>query len=328
MIYFVRFAWLPAAGILLAVLFLVALARYKRKKIKYRYSFGSMFKRESLGTRHQHKKIFWALRCFTLITLAILIARPQIVDSRSNVQIDGIDIVLVLDASGSMQHTDLANDERSRFEIAKEEAIRFAQKRDNDAIGLVIFANDAISRCPITSDKRIVCNMIRELKIGDINADGTLLATSMVTAANRLKHSRAKSKVMILLTDGTPSPNDMSADTAIEIAQKLGIKIYTIGIGKDQDTYMMHAFYGRIQLPKVNSQLLSHIANQTGGQFFMAYDASDMRKIYETIDQLERTKHETPVFSKYYDVFLPVTLALMGCISMELLLSTFTWFSI
>ena len=229
MSYFVRFAWLPAAFILLAVVVLVALARYKRKKIKYRYAFGSMFKRESLVTSHPHKKIFWVLRCATLIVLAILIAKPQIVDSRSNVQVDGIDIVLVLDASGSMELTDLENDQRSRFEIAKEEAIGFAQKRDNDGIGLVIFAHDAISRCPITSDKRIICNMIRESKNRDINSDTTLLATAMITAANRLKHSRSKSKVMILLTDGEPSPHDTNPDTAIEIAKKLGIKVYTIG---------------------------------------------------------------------------------------------------
>lgn len=328
MIYFVRFAQFSIALILLAVVLVITLARYKRKKPKYRYSFGSMFKRESLGTRHPYKKVFWTFRFLTLVVLAILIAKPQIVDSRSNVQVDGIDIMLVLDASGSMILTDFEGDQRSRFEIAKEEAIRFARKRDNDAIGLVIFANDAISRCPITSDKHIVCNMIRELQIGDINQDGTVLATSMITAANRLKHSKAKSKVMILLTDGEPSPQDMSAETAIEIAQKLGIKVYTIGIGSDEDALMYHPFYGRIPKPKVNAQLLTHIAKQTGGQFFLASDASDMRKIYETIDQLERTRHETPIFSKYYDVFLPVTLALMGFISMELFLSTFVWFSI
>lgn len=268
------------------------------------------------------------MRAFTLATLALLIARPQIVDSRSNIQLDGIDIMLVLDASGSMTLSDLEGDERPRFEIAKQEAIRFANKRDNDAIGLVIFANDAISRCPITSDKRVVCNMIRELKIGDINPDGTLLATSMVTAANRLKYSKAKSKVMILLTDGEPSQNDMNHELAIEIAQKLGIKVYTIGIGSDKDTFFMHPFFGRIPKPKVNAQLLTKIAQQTGGTFFMAYDAADMRKIYETIDALERTKHETPIFSRYYDLFFPITVGLMGCMSIELLLSTFVWFSI
>ncbi len=326
--YFVRFAWLPAAGILLAVLACVVLVRMWRKKTKYRYSLGASLKRASLASTHPHKKIFWTLRFLTLVILALLIAKPQIVDSRSNIQVDGIDIVLVLDASGSMTLNDLEGDDRSRFEIAKHEAIRFVQRRDNDAIGLVVFANDALSRCPITSDKNIVCNMIRELQIGDIDDRGTLLATSMVTAANRLKHSRAKSKVMILLTDGEPSPNDMNSETAIEIAQKLGIKVYTIGVGSDQESYILHPFYGRVPKPKVNAQLLTEIAQKTGGQFFMAYQAADMRKIYETIDQLERTKHETTVFSKYYDLFAPVTLALMGFISIELLLSTFTWFSL
>lgn len=328
MIYFVRFAWLPALFIFLAIMVVAVFIQRRKKKIKYRYSLGSLFKRESLTTSHPYKKIFWMFRFLTLVVLAFLIAQPQIIDSRSNVQIDGIDIMLVLDASGSMSLNDFENDQRSRFDIAKEEAIRFAQKRENDALGLVIFAHDAISRCPITSDKRIVCNMIRELQLNDINSDGTVLATSMVTAANRLKLSRAKSKVMILLTDGTPSLHDMNSETAIEIAKKLGIKVYTIGIGSDEDRFAILPFYGRVQLPKVNAELLTHIAKETGGQFFMASDASDMRKIYETIDQLERTKHETPVFSKYYDIFFPVTLALMGCVSMELLLSTFAWFSL
>jgi len=326
--YFVQFVWLPVAFILFGVVVAIAILRRRKKKTKYRYSLGSLFKRDSLATTHPHKKVFWILRFVTLTVLALLIARPQIIDSRSNVQIDGIDIMLVLDASGSMTMCDFENDQRSRFEIAKEEAIRFAQKRDNDALGLVIFAHDAISRCPITHDKHVVCKMIRELALGDINSDGTVLATSMVTGANRLKLSRAKSKVMIVLTDGEPSPHDMSAETAIEVVKKLGIKVYTIGIGSDQDSFMLHPFYGRIQKPKVNAELLTHIAKETGGQFFMAYDSADMRKIYETIDRLERTKHETQVFSKYYDLFLPATLALMGFVSMELLLSTFTWFSL
>lgn len=326
--YFVRFAWLPVAGILLAVVAFLVFVRLWRKKTKYRYSLGNMLKRESFASTHPQKKIFWTFRFLTLVTLALLIAKPQIVDSRSNIQIDGIDIVLVLDVSGSMSLNDLEGDDRSRFEIAKYEAIRFVKRRENDAIGLVIFANDALSRSPLTHDKNIVCNMIRELNIGDIDDRGTLLATSVVTAANRLKHSKAKSKVMILLTDGEPSPNDMDAQTSIEIAQKLGIKIYTIGVGSDKESYILHPFYGHVPKPKVNAQLLTEMAQKTGGQFFMAYEAADMRKIYETIDQLERTKHETTIFSKYYDLFAPVTLALMGCISIELLLSTFAWFSL
>lgn len=328
MIYFLRFAWLPALFILLGVIFAIAFLRRRKKKTIYRYSLGSLLKRDFLATTHPFKKIFWTLRFLTLAVLAFLIARPQIVDSRSNVQIDGIDIMLVLDASGSMQLNDFDNDDRSRFDIAKEEAIRFAQKRDNDALGLVIFAHDAISRCPLSNDKRIICNMIRELQLNDINPDGTVLATAMVTAANRLKLSRAKSKIMILLTDGAPSQNDMNAETAIEIAKKLDIKVYTIGVGSEEQKFVLHPFYGRMPLPRVNGELLKHIAQETGGKFFMASNASDMRKIYETIDKLERTRHETQVFSKYYDIFFPVTLALMGCVSMELLLSTFAWFSL
>lgn len=329
MTYFLRFAWVSALYVLLPIVFIIVLLQYKWKKnTTYRYSLGSTLRKQFMASAHPHKKILWLTRFFVLLLLAFLIAQPQLVDSRSNVSVEGIDIVLVLDASGSMQYQDLDNDKRSRFDVAKDEAIRFVAKRDDDAIGLVLFGNDALSRCPITHDKKIVSQMIQELKLGDIDPDGTKLSTAIVTAANRLKHSKAQSKVMILLTDGEPSPGDMEPSVAIEVAKKLGIKVYTIGIGSDDSGFIRHPLYGLVPKQGINKNLLKAIAQQTGGQFFLAHDAQDMREIYNTIDTLERTRHESPIFSRYFHIFAPLTGALIGIFSVELLLSTFVWFGV
>lgn len=268
------------------------------------------------------------MRLLVLIILAIIIAKPQIVDSRSKVPVQGIDIVLVLDVSGSMQFKDYDDDNRSRFDVAKAEAIHFIEKRDHDALGLVLFGKDTVSRCPITFDKQLLKEVVEELKLGVINSDGTMLITGIVTAANRLKYSQSKSKVMIVLTDGEPSEGDMDPSVGIDVAKKLGIKIYTVGIGSEEERVFMHPLYGVIAKPKVNKELLTKIARDTGGHYFIARNASDMRRIYNKIDALEKTDHEVPVFSLYYDVLVPAVGLMMGLIFFELIFSTFVWFSL
>ncbi len=268
------------------------------------------------------------MRVLLLVILAFLIAKPQLVDSHSKVKVQGIDIVLAVDISGSMQIQDDKNDERSRVAIAKEEAIRFITKRSNDAIGLVVFGQQAVSRCPLTLDKNVLRTIVKDLAIGDIDPQGTALTTALVTAANRLKNSKAKSKVIILLTDGEPSEHDMPSKLGIEAAKKMGIKVYTIGIGSDKEVQIMHPFYGMVVMPKVNAELLTQIAQETGGKFFMARNAKDMRTIYDTIDLLEKTETEMPVFSNYWDIFIPFVCGALFLVFAELLLSTFMWFAV
>jgi len=268
------------------------------------------------------------MRSLVLLLLAFLIAKPQLVDSHSKLKVEGIDIVLAIDVSGSMQIQDHKDDQRSRIEIAKAEAIRFIEKRDNDAIGLVIFGADAVSRCPLTLDKTILKKMVYDLDIGVIPPDGTVISTALVTAVNRLRSSKAKSKVIILLTDGEPSQGDMPVPIAIDVAKKLGIKVYTVGIGSDEERSFMHPLYGPIVLPKVNSELLTKISAQTGGQFFMARSAKDMREIYDKIDSLERTEIEAPVFSNFLDIFVPIVWFICAVLMLELLLSSFIWFGL
>jgi Ca-activated chloride channel homolog len=326
--FFIRcsYPWYSIA--LIALIFAAMIARrFLHKTVIYRYSLGSALKRKNI-TSYFHKKFFYVLRLVVLLLLALGVAKWQVVDSRSKIPLSGIDIVLVLDVSGSMQFRDYDDDERSRFDVAKAEAIRFIEKRHADALGLVLFGKDTVSRCPITFDKEMLQAVVDELKLGVIDADGTMLVTGIVTAANRLKHSHAKSKVMIVLTDGEPSEGDLDPSIGIEVAKKLGIKIYTVGIGSEQDQVFMHPMYGVVSKPKVNKDLLTKIAAQTGGHYFLARSAADMRKIYDTIDGLEKTEQEVPLFSLYYDLMVPGVFFVMLLLLTELLFSIYIWFGL
>ncbi len=327
--FFLRCAYPWLIGILSGVIIVAILLRKKTHKATiYRYSLGTTLKKDGAFVTHPHRTILYGIRLLTLVLLALVISKPQLVDVRSKVPVEGIDIVLVLDVSGSMQFQDYEDDSRSRFDVAKAEAIHFIEKRDHDALGLVMFGKDAVSRCPITSDKQLLRQIVEELKLGVIDSDGTMLITGIVTAANRLKHSHAKSKVMIVLTDGEPSEGDMDPSLGIDVAKKLGIKIYTIGIGSEEEVLFMHPLYGLVAKPKVNKELLTKIAKETGGHYFMARSAADMRRVYDTIDALEKTEHDVPMFSVYYDMVGPFVAIIMGMIFLELLLSTFIWFAL
>lgn len=319
----------PWYSIALLVLLLVVmiLRKLMHKTIVYRFPLGQFLKKKAI-TSSFHKKFFYCVRFLVLLLLALAAAQWHMVDRRSKVPVAGIDIVLVLDVSGSMQFKDYEDDERSRFDVAKAEAIRFIEKRHSDALGLVLFGKDTISRCPITFDKQMLKDIVDELKIGVIDADGTMLITGIVTAANRLKDSHAKSKIMIVLTDGEPSEGDMDSSIGIDVAKRLGIKIYTVGIGGEQNQTFIHPLYGILNRPKVNKELLTKIAEQTGGYYFLARSAADMRTIYDKIDALEKYEHEVPMFSVYYDLLVPFVALVMGLLFCELFFSTYVWFGL
>lgn len=283
--------------------------------------------RENFQSRHPYRKIFAILRFFMLALLVLLIGKPQLVDTTSKVIAKGINIMVVLDVSDSMNLRDYADDERSRFEVAQTEAIRFIQARPNDAIGLVLFGMDALTRCPLTLDKKMLISIIQDAKVGIVNPNGTALSRGIVTAANRLKNSKAKSNVMIVLTDGEPV-NDIDPSVAIEIAKQLGIKIYTIGIGSNKEHVFLHPLYGLVPFGKINTELLEKFAKETDGKFFLARNADEMRAIYDTIDKLEKSEYEAPLYTKYYDIFMPFVWGLLALLLMEIILASTVWFSI
>lgn len=313
------------AVFLVVTFFCIILRAWWYKPPTYVYSLARVCRTRGLLYTYSASTLFFLIRASILITLAVLIARLQYVDERVQVTVDGIDIVLILDVSGSMQFQDFSDDDRSRIEVAKAEAIRFIKKRDNDAIGLVIFGNDALSRCPLTLDKPLLEKVVEELHLGIIDPQGTVLARGIVAGASRLKQASAKSKIMIVLTDGEPSENDLPVANAIMVAKELGIKVYTIGIGGEEVKYMLHPFYGRVPLPAVNKELLTRIAKETGGHYFLARNAGDMRRIYDEIDKLETTSHEAPVFTQWHDLYLPIVLCILIVVLVELMCATFIW---
>lgn len=301
----------------------------------YRYPLTSQLKAQPSTKKHQsklttryRKPILFLLRSSLLLGLIFLIARPQWVDRRSKVNVEGVDIIMALDVSGSMRLFDDIKDRRQRIDVAKQEAIRFIDKRTDDPIGIVIFAADAVSRCPLTLDKTILRSITRGLRLGVINPNGTSLATGLATAVNKLKGSKAKSKIIILLTDGQPTPQTelVTIDTALDLAKKLDIKIYTIGVGNKKGGYVQSAFGFIEQVPdSIDEQLLRKIARETNGRYFRGNNPRELKEIYETINKLEKTEYETDLFSRYYEAFSSFIWVILLLVFTELLLSLFIW---
>lgn len=327
--YSVRFAYLPVLYGVLPLLIAAAWYRWKYYQSPvYTYSLVSALISKNVQVKMPHKAILASMRFITLVGLALLVARPQLVDEQSKVIIEGIDIMLVLDVSGSMQLFDDLQDQRMRIEVAKDEAIKFIKKRENDPIGLVLFANESVSRCPLTLDKKMLESIVKDTELGIINPEGTMITKGLIMALNRLKHSKAKSKIVILITDGEPTPGDFNPRVAVELAKKFGIKCYTIGIGGDGG-FLNHPMFGVQQVgAPLNTELLYALAKETGGHFFEARKTQELGKIYDKINQLEKTEYETDVYHKYYDIFMPFLIALIGLFCLELFLARFVWFGV
>lgn len=256
----------------------------------------------------------FALRCLVVALLVIAIARPQSTDIQRNVNTEGIDIVLAIDVSGSMLARDFKPD---RFEAAKELGIKFVSGRKTDRMGLVIFAGESFTMCPLTTDHVSLVNMFRDIVMGVLE-DGTAIGSGLATAITRLKDSPAKSKVVILLTDGVNNRGEIAPLTAAEIAKSFNIRVYTIGVGSyGTAPYPVQTPYGtRYQdmQVEIDEELLAEIAKTTGGEYFRATNNKALEKVYEKIDQLEKTKIEVTEYSKRieeYSLFALLALALL-----------------
>ncbi len=323
-----RFAHHWLFFIVIPIYFLIILYKFWVYRFPvYRFPLASYLHEQGAINQSWHRIILNCLRAITLFLLLLLAARPQWVDEKSRINVEGIDICIALDVSGSMQLFDDPHDSASRIDVAKREAIRFIEKRKNDPIGIVIFGKECLSRCPTTLDKPILTDIVRSIELGMINPEGTFLGTGLATAINSLKNSKAKSRIIILMTDGIPTPPEkIEPDTAITLAKEFDIKVYTIGIGNPEGCYFKHPVYGlQPAETNFNQKLLEKIAHETGGQFFQARNPQEMRTIYNTIDKLETTEYETDIFHNYYEAFFSFIWIILGLIALELCLRLFFW---
>lgn len=265
------------------------------------------------------------LRIITLAMVIIILARPQTTNNWQNTEVEGIDIMLAVDVSTSMLAEDL---KPNRLEAAKLVASEFINGRPNDNIGLTIFAGESFTQCPLTVDHTVLLNLFQGIK-GDIAQrglieDGTAIGMGIANAVTRLKDSKAKSKVIILLTDGSNNKGDISPLTAAEIAKTFGIRIYTIGVGTNGMApypYPTVAGVQYIQVPvEIDESTLTKIAGTTNGNYFRATSNSKLQEVYKEIDKLERTKLNVKEYSKRKEEYQWFAIIALLCIFSEVLL--------
>lgn len=255
------------------------------------------------------KPYLFVLRLIALSSIIIALARPRTVDISSQTKTTkGVDIVMAIDLSSSMLAKDL---KPNRMEALKDVASKFVENRPNDRIGIVAYAGEAYTKTPVTSDKAIVQEAIREIKFDNVLQDGTAIGMGLSTAVNRLKDSKAKSKVIILLTDGVNNSGFIEPEMASQIAKEFGIKVYTVGIGSNGMALFPYAlapngdFLYKNMKVEIDEQLMKNIATNTGGKYFRASSNSKLESIYNEINKLETTEIEELKFYDYDEKFRP-----------------------
>jgi len=270
------------------------------------------------------RPILFVIRLVVLSLIITAIARPRTVDESTRIKTTkGIDIVIAIDVSASMLARDL---KPNRLEALKKVASRFIQARPNDRLGLVEYAGESYTKTPLTSDKNIVLSSLKSIKYNTIIIGGTAIGMGLATSVNRLKESRAKGKVIILLTDGVNNSGFIDPKIASELAVEFGIKVYTIGLGSNGMALSPIGIlpngsfqYGNIQV-EIDEDLLNQIAETTGGKYFRATSNTKLEEIYAEINKLEKTEIEETKYKSYNELFRPLILAALGLLLFELLL--------
>lgn len=261
------------------------------------------FNRTKNGYKYYLRHVPFILRMLAVASVIFVIARPQSTNSWQEVNTEGIDIVLAMDISGSMLAEDL---KPNRLEASVDVASEFINGRPDDNIGLVVFAGEAFTQCPLTTDHAVLINLFKD--IGNIQLEqGTAIGMGLATALARIKDSRAKSKVVILLTDGENNAGEVPPQTAAEMAKTFGVRVYTIGVGSRGKARVpiQTAFGTKYQMMDVNidEDLMKNIASETGGRYFRATDNETLKEIYSEIDLLEKTKLDVKQFNKKTEEF-------------------------
>ena len=296
--------------------------KYKKAESSVQISTIEAFSKLPTSYKVYLKHSLFVLRMLAIGCLIIILCRPQTHDSWESSKTEGTDIVLALDVSTSMLARDFNPD---RFEAAKEVASQFVTGRESDNIGIVIFSGESFTLVPMTTDKSVLVNYINEIKMGMLQ-DGTAIGDGLATAINRIKNGKAKSKSIILLTDGSNNTGVVAPLTAAEIAQKFGIKVYTIGVGTMGTAEFPVGInvYGKVEyqtLPVViDEATLKSISEKTGGKYFRATNKHVLKEIFAEIDKLEKTELDIRKFNQTEDDYMPWAILLLVLFLLEIVL--------
>lgn len=306
--------------LLIPLLTLWYIFKHEKLHASLRLSHAEMMRRIPKSPKVPMRHVLFGLRMLSLSLLIIALARPQSSSRGQNVNVEGIDIVIALDISGSMLARDFRPD---RLEAAKDLAAEFIRSRKGDRIGLVVFSGESFTQVPLTTDHNIVLNALSSIKSGMIE-DGTALGDGLATAVARLRDSDAISKVVILLTDGVNNSGSIDPTTAAEMARVFGVRVYTVGVGSyGTAPYPVQTPYG-IQLRdmpvEIDEPLMQEISSRTEGRYFRATGNQKLREVYQEIDRLERSKIEVTEFSRKHEEYKPLLILALILLITEFLL--------
>lgn len=312
--------WVLGLLLLLPLAAWFVLRRNRRARLRFP---GAGTLRLPTGWRHRLRHLPLALRLAALALLVVALARPQSDESLERTESLGLDIALVLDVSTSMRGMDFKP--HNRLHVAKGVLEDFVRQRRSDRIGLVVFAGRSYTQCPPTLDHDVLVSLLRQVDFGRVE-DGTAVGTGILNAANRLRGTGTQGKVMILLTDGVNNSGQVSPVTAARAAAALGIRIYTIGVGKDGEHPLEvdDPVYGRrvvMARTEIDEEMLREVAAIGDGRYFRAQDPKGLSAIYREIDELEKVEIKTSRHTRYGELFMPLALAALALLAAELLLS-------
>jgi Ca-activated chloride channel family protein len=304
--------------------------RRKRRKSALLFSTLTTLKEFPQGRATLSRRILTLLRGTALVFLILAFARPQTGQTSTEVLTEGIDIVLCLDTSGSMNALDFEiNGQRvNRLDVVKDVVAKFIKGREHDRMGMVVFAGHAYTQCPLTLDRGVLLTLLDKVTIGPAG-DGTAIGSALATSVKRLKDSKAKSKVIILLTDGRNNAGKIDPETAAKLAQTYHIKVYCIGAGtRGPAPFLVNSFFGQryvYQNVDIDERTLKEIADTTGGEYFRATDTEGLKKIYKKIDAMEKSKVKVKEYREYTERFSFFLVPGLLCLGVEIVLGNTRW---
>lgn len=283
---------------------------YRRKNVSLRFASLGVMRLVHRSKWRALRHSTFALRALAVTLIVVALARPEKGNSRTERQTEGLDIVLVVDTSRSMEAQDFEwkGERPTRLEVVKSVIADFVRERPSDRIGMVVFGSEAFTQAPLTLDHDVLLRFLSAVQIG-MAGDATAIGDGIGTAVHRLKDVEAKSKVAILLTDGSNTAGRLDPEAAAQAAKAMNVKVYTIGVGSEGEVPMMVRGRMTVQRADIDEALLKKVADTTGGQYFRAQDTETLVQVYETIDKLEKTKINVQTFASYEDRYMPFVLA-------------------